>query len=223
MVSKLGTQADQARASILDRELEDFTNDPPIAQRIIRDKPIGWEYRLTAVYLTDFLKAPMRKWYDLSRGLYSKPKAQIEDDVVFDWFAGRMSDVSELVPPLENLLNNEFQRSWGPPGEAHEIRHLCQLVKKAVDRIIEWEESVHFVMVPEKFERLHSYLPGTIGSQLKKLQQIPHDLNNVVDWAEENPGVKRQFYSEVVIELPEEWTEKVEEEIQRLTRRNFWS
>jgi hypothetical protein len=60
--------------------VDKFREDSPLAAQIVRDKPQGWEYRLTSELLKECLQSQLRNWSDLQGGLYSKGTNVIEAD-----------------------------------------------------------------------------------------------------------------------------------------------
>lgn len=217
--SKLGRTADTAKLLIIERQLLDFASDSPLARQIIRDRPPGWEYRLTSELLKSHLRQPIRKWRDLSNGLYTKQRVRVTHDEAMGWFGEQISAVSDLVDPFQKLITHELSNSWGAPGHSgdpQEIRHVCSLMRDAAARAVEWEEHVRFVSVPPPFTPLHMLLPGIIGSQIVKLESIPSTLDAALDWAEEHPGQLHEVQHTVVFELPNGWLNSVEAELRRL-------
>ena len=222
IVSTIGTPGERARSESINHEVHEFRTESLLAQQIIRDRPDAWEYSLMAALLDDYLKVPLRQWYDLSNGLYSKPKVHLSEDECFDWLSERMHRSSELVPPLTKLINCEFQKACGEPGvpgDAEKIRHVCRLIAKACEEIVQWEEEMHFVAVPDRFQRIFELHTNLLGPQIEKLLPIANELREAVDWAMRNPNKPRVFRKDIVIDLPDSWEEKVNAEMQRLERQ----
>jgi hypothetical protein len=217
--NKLGRRGNFSVLEFSDDQLQEFATDTERANRILRDRPMGWEHRLTAELLTTYLKEPLRRWRDLSGGLYTKPNIVLKSDYYIDWFREQMSASSALVGPFQKLITNELARCWGPPavpGDPLEIKHVCALIAEATTRGVQWEEQVQFVSVPEAFIELHRHLPGLFGSQIVKLDGIPGILNDLVDWAELNPDQQRVFEHTIVFEITDERAAKIELEINKL-------
>lgn len=221
VTSKLGTKGDLIKLDVEFREVAKLREDSPLAGQIVQDKPCEWECRLTAELLKTYLRSPLRKWNDLQRGLYSKATTAVDSQSALAWFSARLHEASRLASAMAALYTQELERAWGRPGEPGdpmEIRHVCGLIQSAADEILNWEERVRFVSVAEPYTRLFGLLSGALGFLLDKFGSIPSSLDEAVDWAEANPGVKREFNFHFVCKLPEGWLEKVQNEQEAIAR-----
>lgn len=204
----------------IEHALVEFAEDSPLARRYISDRVVLWEYRLTAELLVNYLKPPLRKWHDLSSGLYYRSKMYLSDDEYLDWLCKILNRAGELASPTAKLLNAELKRAWGSdgePGDPGAIKHVCRLITNVADNIVSWEEDVQFVSVPEKFRAVHALLPGVLGAQLDQFEMLPKFLNEVVDWVELNPDGQRHFHHSFVMDVPPGWEERLHDEIARVT------
>jgi hypothetical protein len=207
MLESLG-KAGALRQRVLLRSLQGFESCSYLAQQIIIDRPDFWEYKLTAELLRSSLHPIKLRWEALEKGLYAKPSEIISREAYMDWFKTRMDSMSAQVNALGGLLNGELQGSWGPPGQPgseHEILRLSGLVSEACQRLLEWEESVRFVSVPEPFEELHELLVGIAGVIIHKAFEIPVWLTGV--FSSESPSGVHHFT--LVVDLPEEWPDRI--------------
>lgn len=190
----------------------------PLAYRIVLDRPFGWEYRLTAELLIVLLRKPLRQYQDLQDGLYTKSRRTIRVDEVIAWLTAHFEEAEHMIEPIKRLISIELAKSWGPPGlpgDANEILHVCRLIADATQRVVEWEESVHFAALPPSFRSLRSQMQGLLGSQIVKLEEIPARLNAWTDHAENNPGGPSQFEHTIVFQISDEWSERFAIELRR--------
>jgi len=227
VLSIIGRQ-DEAVSLQPAKVIDDFRQDTAFARQILRDALPGWEYRLAAELLSSYLTAPIRRWRDLESGLYCKPKSPIDDDAFPGWAGHQMFVVSDIVAPVPKLINVEILKACGEPGVAgdpYEIRHTARLIGDAAERMVDWEEGVAFVRPSEMYECLHQCLPGLLGTQMVKLADLPPFLHGVVDWHDVHPGVPRVFEQTVVFDLPKNWLERINREMEKVTqkqRRKRW-
>jgi len=175
IASILGNSTDRIVYEEQISNLSEFDNYPPIIKRIIIDKPDGWEYRLTAE-LMRFLNEPsFRKIKALKNGLYLKNLETVDSDKAFNWVQNRLTELTRMIPPAVGLLD-QLTNSWGKPGEpgdVKEIHHITKLIRDYLEHIITFEEKLHFVNIPEEYQRLVDLLKNLIGSQVVKLSNIP--------------------------------------------------
>lgn len=224
VISKLGTPNDKLRLTLQSSQAGQFSGDSQLARRIIRDRPIGWEFRLSAEFLRYFLKESLRRWNDLQRNLYLRPSQVVLRDAFIPWFQSKTDEARRIVAVLSALYTEELVQAWGKPGEpgdAAEIRHVCKLIQSAGEQLLQWEESVRFTSVLDEYEGMLACLPGLLGMQLEQLSAVVEKLDEIADWVDSNPHpiARKEFQHTIVFELPDGWAERVDAEIEKLASR----
>lgn len=228
IASTLGNSTDQIIYEEKISILADFKEYPPIIKRIILDKPDAWEWRLTAELMRFFNNPLYRKLNDLKGGLYLKSITSIESDKAFTWIQDRLDEISRIATPASGLLER-LTESWGKPGEPgdiKEIHHVTKLIRDYLEHVILFEEKIHFVKVPEEYQRLVFLLRDLIGSQVTKLSSIPSDLDEVVTLATKHRDENSEFKEirkEFVFELPQNWEKEFNKELQKLKKKQSYS
>lgn len=219
--SSLGNNTDQILLKEQIFILKDFDEYPPLVKRIIIDKPVGWEYRLTAE-LMRFLNKPLfRKLDDLKEGLYLRQFESIKSDQASEWIGEKITELRKMSAPVVGLLDR-LTKSWGKlgePGDLDEIHHATKLIKDYLEYILNFEERIRFVHVPSKYERAVHLLQDLIGSQIAKLSRIPADLDEIVSFAENlpNENVKQHKIIKVItFEVPEYWNREFSKELAKI-------
>jgi hypothetical protein len=223
VVSRLGSANDKLRLSLEKDYLEQFSHDSAFARRIVIDRPLGWEYKLSSELLRNYLRPIHRRWGDLQRNLYTKPHAVIDAVAFIPWLRSKTDESSRLIEILTALYTKELVAAWGPmgtPGNPTEIKHACGLIRSAAENIIQWEESVRFVSVHEQHQRLLACIPGFLGIQLNQLELATRSLDEVSDWIDANAAsdTRKHFDHLIVFKTPDGWSERIQHEIARLKR-----
>jgi hypothetical protein len=214
---RLGKTGDTIRLKFAQREVAGFDSCSYLAQQIVLDKPRFWEHKLTIELLRSGLVPVIDRWASLEKGLYTKAVNIVSADRAMDWFVARMDEIQSIVHAFGCLANEEFVRSWGPPGEPgnpQEIMRVCRLAIGCAERIIEWEECVRFVTLPTELAGLHHLLRGIAGRILQQFERIPEELS--VPFASESPS--GEYHIQLAIDLPDGWSEKVDLELSRIRR-----
>lgn len=203
-----------------------FKDYSPSIRRIVIDKPSGWEWRLSAELMRYLNQPVFRKMDDLREELYIKPQKYINEEEVFDWVREWLAEASNMLSPAVGLIE-KLNKSWGKPGEEgneEEILHITCLIRDHLEQIVLCEEKVYFVNYPEEFDKVFDLLKNTLGSQAKKLEDIPDSLDEAVSSFETNHEgtVENPYKIEKSIEfdLPKGWGKKISRELKRATKRS---
>jgi hypothetical protein len=201
-----------------------FAEYPPLVRRLAIDKPIGWEWRLTAELMRHLNSPLFRKLSDLRKKQYTRPLKPISDEEVIDWVQLQLAEIPSLINPMASLFDR-LTESWGQIGEQgniEEIHHTCLLIRDNIDQVVRYEESIRFVKVSSEFENLTELFWDCIGTQIDKISTVPKKLDAVVDMALEEVDETNNeptIISEVIeIELPKNWSRKLNFEIKRANR-----
>ena len=222
--STLGNSTDQILYKEQISILKDFDNYTPLIKRIIIDKPDGWEHRLTAE-LMRFLNDPLfRKLNDLKNGLYLKPSENVEQEKALNWIQDRLKELSRIVAPLVGLLDR-LTKSLGKPGEPgdiNKIHHVTKLIKEYLEHVIEFEERIRFVNIPQDYQKTVNLLKNLIGSQISKLSTIPSDLDEILSLANNQQienEIPKEIRKEFVIEISEYSQKELNKELNGLQNK----
>jgi len=207
VISSLGKAGALARFKILESHLVGFASASYLAQQIVIDKPKHWEYKLTAELLRSMLEPIRSKVEALQRGLYALPAHPIQKENLITWLSTEMDALKAQVSALANLFNGELQRAWGPlgePGSETEILRICSLIVDACQRILDWEERVRFVIVPDELQDIQDLLVGIGTFNLRIVFDVPNWLAKLFA-SDPTPGTHSLT---VVFDMPEGWGEK---------------
>jgi len=212
VIVRLGERSDILRMEIQQRELTAFANDPPIVRQILVDRPPGWEWRLAAELLRRRWKEPMRRLHDLRGGLYTRKPTLLPDEEFVRWMGARFNEASQLIGPLDRLMQ-KLTDAFGPPGlsgDPEEILHVCDLLGHALERVVEWEESVQFVNVSETYRSLTDHMKNLIADQSIKLGSIPDELDSIVALIGTDHGGTKEIPTTMTLviqfEISEAWS-----------------
>jgi hypothetical protein len=224
VLRELGTRGEQMRHS-LEMSRYPFLEDcPAIIQRIVLDKPTGWEWRLAAELLR-YLNGPQfKRLRTLQAGQSYKPQPRVKHDELIGFIVERTSIMGNVLGPLVSLLNR-LTESFGPPGEtgdAEEIYDCCILIRDILSTAIDHEEILHFTDIPEEGEAIRDVLLDALGQNLIKLSDLPDTLDGVIaligtdhGGTDEDPHI---ITYKVAFDSPDDFNSKFERELKRLER-----
>jgi hypothetical protein len=188
-----------------------------LARQIVADKPKQWEYKLLAELLRVGLSPIRLKWNALKKGLYALPNQRIADTEVLSWVSSKLDDLGNQTSALGGLLNTELEISLGPagqPGDELAILNVCDLLVDACARVLNWEESVRFALLPDGLERVRGFLIGVGGRNIEKIFEIPGWMSQIM--SKENPSGTYAF--NVVFDLPDNWQDSMAEAFAQLRK-----
>lgn len=179
---ELGTRGDRIRHETEMAFLGFLSGYPHIVQRIVIDKPDGWEWRFVAELMRYLNKPHFKRLKNLQAGHYYKFQPRVQRDQFLHWMQERTHVMSNLVRPLAGLMNR-LTTSWGAPGEPGDIEEMhdvCILIRDALAAIVDLEESLHFANIPEEGEAIRMVLMNALGPNVEKLAEIPEKIDEAV-------------------------------------------
>lgn len=223
LAKKLGSPSATARAELEFRKADKFSDYPPLVQRIVLDKPGGWEYRLTAELMRSLNEPVFRDLADLRDGLYSRSMEHFDHAGAARWIADRNFEMGEMVGPLARIIER-FNEAWGAPGQpgdADEILHCCLRLRDALRTIVKHEEEMRFVRFPDVFDELLALYRGAMGSQIEQFKTAPDRLDDLVARALDAPDDAEPIIVSHTFDfaLPDNWERDVSREYRKISKQ----
>lgn len=214
VLARIGKPGDQVRERLDQERLLPFSSVSNLARQIVLDRPKLWEYKLALELLRSEFAPVINRWKRLERGMYVQKSLILDTDKVLDWFGAQNDDLSRTVqsiPPLLQALTDSFGPP-GTPGNDREILEVCRLLVATAQRLLEWEEDVRFVRVPEKYRELIAALQGGAGQVLQDVFGIEAGLARIV--GAENPTGLHEI--NIVLKLPDGWAKRITKATKKL-------
>ena len=225
---ELGTRGDRIRHETEMAALDFLSSYPAIIQRIVIDKPEGWEWRFVAELMRHLNKPQLKRLRNLQSGHYYSPQPRVQRDQFLGWITERTHVMSNLVGPLAGLLDR-LNTSWGAPGEPGDIEEMhdvCILIRDALAAIVDLEESLHFAHIPEEGEAVRSVLMNAIGPNAARLAEIPDKLDEAVAMiSTEHGGTAEEpliIHWTLTFELPKDFNKRFDEALRRYQRKGWF-
>jgi hypothetical protein len=207
--------------------LDFLSGYPPIVQRIVIDKPDGWEWRFVAELIRYLNKPQLKRLKNLQAGHYYKPQPRVRRDQFPNWMQERLHLMSSLTSPLKGLLDRLIA-SWGPPGESGDIEEMhdvCILIQNSLAAIVDFEETMHFAHIPEEAEDIRTVLKNAVGRNAEKLAVIPKRLDEMVAMIGTDHGGTVEtplvMHWTIHFDLPDEFNERFREALKRYERASL--
>lgn len=222
---ELGTRGDRIRYETEVSQLDFLAVYPALIQRIVIDRPEGWEWRFVAELMRHLNKPALKRLKNLQTGhVYVAPQTRVERDRFIDWIGERTEIMSNLIGPLSGLLDR-LSASWGEPGEPADIEEMhdvCVLIRDALVAVAEFEASLRFALIPEEGEPLRTLLVIVVGRNAARLGEVSDRLDDAVAMigtdhggTAEEPTVFRWTLS---FDLPADFTEQVDLRLRQYVR-----
>jgi len=223
LASQLGNKNDQMRYEINEAKYEAFNAYPLIIRRIVRDKPDGWEWMLSAQLLRHLNQPIFERFTDLEQQLIFRSGVTVDEDNLANWVHEQLSTMERIVPAIMNCLER-LQKGWGAKGEegnANTIHSACLLVAENLSEVVRHEESLRFTLLPEIAERLQKLLQNQAKNAVIELRTLPEKFENFVQQALEaqaNNEPSATVELPIVFELSESWADEVIDEMKLIYR-----
>jgi hypothetical protein len=143
------------------------------------NKVDGWEYLLAIEVLKDKLAPVICRWRSLSDGLYTKTTIRILKKNCHTWGKDQLHNLKQQVNALSLIVNKEFKLAFGEPGKQGSeaaILAACDLFVEGCERLLKWEENVHFTLFDKDYRKWSRLLKGIAGQILEQFAAIPDKL-----------------------------------------------
>ncbi len=172
----------RARAGTLD-PVVDYAGESPKAQKLVRERPKFWEYRLTAELLETKLAEVRRQMDRLSNGFVHISVKPINGRTFFSWLGAKIRDLTSMMQAFEKQMPL-IQDSWGPPGVPADPRQIRQSVNDVIQlcyELLEWERDLRATLPPEPARRVTQTMRGWTEFILKEIERLPGELLKPLD------------------------------------------
>ena len=216
----IGKPGAEIRKRYEDRHLQELGKLSYLAQRIVIDKDDGWEYKLTAEVLRFEMTPVLKRWGSLKRGLYLKPHTRISKEEYIQWILSKLNEIQAICHAFTELANIEFAAAWGDPGVAgsdEAIIDTCRLYSEMCKSALEWEESVRFASTPSLFDDIQRLFIGVAGGIIDETSKLPLFISDLL----ENEHSSGTHHLQMVLDLPDGWSEAVNQAIERAAAQLF--
>jgi hypothetical protein len=223
---ELGSRGDRIRHETEMGTVDFLSGYPPIIQRLVIDKPAGWEWRFVAELMRYLNKPQFKRLKNLQAGHYYNPQPRVQRDQFLTWVQERTHNMSNLVSPLAGLIDR-LTESWGPPGQPadlEEMHDVCVLIRDALAGIVDLEESIHFAHLPQEGESIRTVLMNAVGRNAARLAEIPEKLDEMVAMIDTDHGGTAEepliVHWKFPFELPDKFNERFNEALRQYERES---
>lgn len=136
---------------------KDFSEVSAKSLQIIIDKPCGWEYRLFAQLLKDYIEryADIRR--DLFYGVSFARRTSLDNYIeVADFISKQCKHITATVTSSTKLLNEGLPIAFGERGKPGDVKHINYIAKRFTQgykRLIEWRLEFFALDVDYRFNK----------------------------------------------------------------------
>ena len=168
---------------------KDLSQISPKALEIIIDKPRGWEYRLFAELLKDYIADCENIRRDLIYGVSFGKRIALKSPMeFFEWVSLHFSSITNVITASTKLLNEGLPVAFGAPGEPGDARHILYISKRFTEgyrKLLEWRIEFFTVDVDEVYHRALELTSRMATNAIKEIedysQHIHKEINNIFD------------------------------------------
>jgi hypothetical protein len=189
-----------------------FENESPAALQLALDRPVHWEYLLTAELTREKLRHIRRQISELHDGLIYVPAKFVTIGDLPIWLKERSEDLVTIMKVLENIVVHQLAAS-SAKGTADEILRTANLLSDACRGLLRWEEQVAGVRFPDSFEDMQPSMRGWTNDFLNEMERIPTEISNTI-----NAGIRGEHHITITFSVPESVTTFAAEFSRRIDR-----
>ncbi len=191
-----------------------FKDETEKAKKIAFDRPDYWEFLLTAELLSSKIGLIRKELVELERGMFFKKTRRVTGQEFINWSQSRLGDLTSLIQLLSKRFTEDFQLSWGKPGEPGdpvEIKRVADSVFLLCRELLEWEAEFRSVIPPDSFMPLRHMMEGWASQVISSIENIPAKLLEPFD----HPIPEGKHTINIVFDAPSNINE-ITAELQRL-------
>jgi hypothetical protein len=212
-VNLMDNKTDAIKLEIEMQSLEAFSGFPPIARRILLDKPVFWEGELTKVLLEHLLQPLHERHQELRANMFLPDTFVVSEGDETKYIRRKMTEAVRIISSLKALYTEELIPSWGLPGESGDPKRIlavCRLIERTVGKMVDWESELEGVFLEdEDYSDVFNTLKGAIGRQLEEVLKINDLVSDVVDKVRKmKKGDTLNIDYTMVFSLPDDFNEK---------------
>lgn len=182
VLRELGSRGERIRRTVEMGNLEFLLGYPQIIQRIVMDKPEGWEWRFVAELMRHLNKPELKRLQNLRAGHYFRPTLRVGTNEFISWLNERTHVTSNLIRPFTHLFER-LTLSFGAPGKPgniEEMHDVCILIHGMLAQMVDHEEILEFTQLPSEAEELRTILQDIVGQNVAGLAALPEKLDEMV-------------------------------------------
>jgi hypothetical protein len=154
-------------------------------EKIVRDRPEFWEFKLLQTALAPLLEEAQEGWE-------AATTYGVSDLELSQWIEPQVNKLSELLEPFGKLLSADLEAAFGPPGEPGDAKVLLSVVEKfgdLMESIIRWEEEVRLVANDPRFRQVGESMSGMSRPYLDALIDLQNKLDTQIPQAKQTGRV----------------------------------
>jgi len=102
-----------------------------------------------------------------------------------------LSDLEQVINILGKLINDEVHNAVGPPGtpgNALDIKNVCDKLLAASKELIAWEYRLQEITFPEEFSEMKEVMGGWTKPYFEEIFRFPSELRKSISENEKNDG-----------------------------------
>lgn len=198
-----------------------FEKETKYAQQLASNRPMYWEYLLTAELLRSKTEKIRKDLNNLERGLKFKRTVHMNSSEFLKSASARCLDLSNLFVFFKALFEEEIPNSWGKSGESgdpYDIKRVIDQIIEGCNELLQWELELRSAIPPNGFISLKQMMTGWTLEIFNQVYGFPDKL--LKPFQETNP--EGEFDIEITFKPPAN-INQVSEEIERLKKNtNEW-
>ena len=199
----------------------------PKATQIVLDEEDGWEYRLFAELIKDYIDSYSEKRLDFKYGISFSSRIDLETpEEVISHIRGKQRELEPLAPMLTRLLNEASKDSFGLPGEPgdyHQIQYVCQRFAEIYGKYIDWRLSFVNLNAGPDFNKLLDLLSRFAKNAIEEIEdfakKVHTDINAALDDLPSETGEPRTVHLTLTLTL--DGADEFEQELDILATKYF--
>lgn len=196
-----------------------------LAMNILLKKDTAFEYEFFAQTLVDEICKKENLKNDYSYDIHLEDKHRIDDiHELLTWFSFKLTDFTELLTSLSNIINKVARIYIAEPGIPSDIKGLYYVsltYAKAFEKIIIWTIDLHSAIVPEDCNKLKVALSKFSKNLIEQVWDFPFTFLEQIQQAKIDIALNNEVKTiqmSLKVDLDENVSRKFYEEFEMFKR-----
>jgi len=190
--------------------------------KMIRDRPLGWEYLVFAGALIVEMDAFDARYRDYAIGYAPRLGVPVYEESFMKFYEMQLVELLNISELFKQVYSNQaVDKAIGPGGASGDPTRILHLAKRYIsvyDELLGWTERLRGTPVPRKYQQLVNIMSRYSEQPISEIRRFVNDYADQVKGIPESMKTGKHMMLQVPVkfEVPSELSRELKAERTRL-------